>query len=154
MKVFIPLIVLIGVVSASFDVCHLNSGLPTGQFPAQFRVSGCTQGAARCNIRRNSNMLAEVEFITSSRVTSLRPQVTAHALNQVVHYDLPAETLIGCDHLVDARCPLDEGLYVEYHFSFFVGDEYPLIDLNIELRTFDQDNVMQFCADVVATVVA
>lgn len=155
MKMLFPIItaVCISVVSAKWEECHLpRSGLPTGRFPKEFAISGCSLDDARCLIRRSNPIKASATFVTLNDVTDLTPKVTAHALGQVVHYELEKELLDGCSQLVDARCPLDENSSVRYEFVFNVGKEYPLIDLNIEFRLFDQDDNMQFCADVNARV--
>lgn len=150
----ITLVALISVVSAKWEACHLNSGQDNGQFPLSFAVTGCTQGEARCNIQRSRPILTTAVFVTQTDIVTLTPKITAHALGQIVHYDLPDDILLGCNHLTGARCPIDEGSTVTYNFQFDVGNEYPLIDLNIEQRLFDQDGVLQFCVDVSSRVTA
>lgn len=149
---FITLFALLSVASAKWEACFRQSTQPLGPFPRTFTVTGCTQTDAACNIQRSRPIKTQAVFTTTSDITSLTPRITAHALGQIVQYDLPAATLIGCNFLEGARCPIDRDSTVTYNFEFDVGNEYPLIDLNIEQRLFDQNNVIQFCVDVTARV--
>lgn len=152
MRIVVSLAFCFAVANATFRTCVLPSSQPLGPFPFSFKVSGCDVNNSRCSIRRGQPILATVEFIATSDAQQLRPHITAHALGQVVFYDLPEDTLAGCNHIEGTSCPIDEGEFVTYNFRFDVGNEYPLINLNIELRLFDERNNIQFCADIVATV--
>lgn len=148
----ITLFALLSVASAKWERCFRTSTQPLGPFPESFTVTGCTETGAACNIQRSRPIKTQAVFITTTDIESLTPRITAHALGQIVQYDLPAEILVGCDYLEGARCPIDQGSTVTYNFEFDVGPEYPLIDLNIEQRLFDQNNVIQFCVDVTSRV--
>lgn len=86
-------------------------------------------------------------------MTSFAPRVQAGVLGLWVDYPLPQEISEGCDTLQDgARCPLSAGEDVEYLFNFDVAENYPRINVDIELTLNDAEGVLN-CVNVPITVV-
>lgn len=171
MKSFIAITIFVffGAANAGWRSCHRNSGgLGHGELPRSFAITGtsgeCTETGPDCQIIRGQAIAATAQFVANNDIASghLFPWITAHALGQVVHYELPDDIRQGCDHVTSTRCPISAGTLVSYTFDFFVSDEYPDINLNIEMRLFsgpnnqehlNVNNRLQFCVDVSARTI-
>jgi ML domain len=79
--------------------------------------------------------------------------VTAYAFGVRAVYDLPADRQIGCNWISGTSCPLSRGEFATYKLVMPVVEEYPLTKLDIEVRMYDQNNVIQFCTLVESEVV-
>lgn len=75
----------------------------------------------------------------------MNPQIHATAFGARVRYDLPADRQ-GCQWLAPGfRCPLSAGEDVKYNISMPIIEEYPLVQVDIEIRLFNEVNALQFC---------
>lgn len=93
------------------------------------------------------------QFLIASNAGTLRPEITAYAFGVRAVYDLPPDRQIGCNWIRGTMCPLDQGEFATYELRMPVVPEYPLTTLDIEVRLFDQANVIQFCIIIESEVV-
>jgi hypothetical protein len=67
---------------------------------------------------------------------------------------LPADRQIGCNWLAPgSRCPLSVGETAFYNLSMPITEEYPIVQVDIEIRLFNNLNTIQFCALIEGEVV-
>jgi ML domain len=98
-------------------------------------------------------LLQKLFLLTASNAQTLRPEVTAYAFGVRAVYELPDDRQIGCNWIEGTFCPLDQGEFATYNLVMPVVEEYPLTTLDIEVRMYDQNNVIQFCTLVECEVV-
>lgn len=68
-------------------------------------------------------------------------------------YELP-EDRNGCNWLRGgSRCPLSAGEDAQYEVSMPITDEYPEVQVDIEVRLFNSIGALQFCTVVEGRVV-
>lgn len=77
----------------------------------------------------------------------------AHALGVTVEYPLPDDILDVCSNLGTSQCPLDPTEEATWYFVFSVGQEYPIIPLQIEASLTDDDGNIIGCFALDAHVV-
>lgn len=68
-------------------------------------------------------------------------------------FDLPEETQDACEHLIGSQCPLDKGEDATWQFQMPVTNEYPLVELLIEVTLYGDNNAPLFCAGIEAVTV-
>lgn len=101
-----------------------------------------------------SVVCSEIIFLFSAtNAATLRPEVTAYAFGVRAVYELPDDRNVGCNWIEGTFCPIDQGEFVTYNLVMPVVEEYPLTTLDIEVRMFDENNVIQFCTLVECEVV-
>lgn len=84
----------------------------------------------------------------------MRPQVHGTAFGIRVEYELPEDRQSGCTWLAPgSRCPLAQNEDATYNLSMPITNEYPLVQVDIEIRLFNSMNVLQFCALIEGEVV-
>lgn len=91
---------------------------------------------------------------TASEAIGLRVEVTTYAFSVRSEYVLPDDRQDGCNWLTGTFCPLSQGEFGTYTINMPVIEQYPLTLLDIEIRLFDQSNILQFCVLIESEVVA
>lgn len=136
-----------------------------------FRVSGCPDLNQNCRIVRGTAIGMEFDFVackfewenylskiwtqnsTASSASELRPEVILYLFGVRAQRELPESLKNGCNWLTGNVCPLNRGDSATYILILEFIEEYPLTPLTIEVRLFDQNNVIQFCTSIDAEIV-
>lgn len=92
-------------------------------------------------------------YYSASDSHHLRPEVTAYAFSVRAVYELPPDRQAGCNWLSGTFCPLSQGEFGTYRLDMPVLEEYPLTTLDIEIRLYDQNNIIHFCVIIESEVV-
>lgn len=79
--------------------------------------------------------------------------MTAYAFGVRAVYELPPDRLLGCNWLTGTFCPVSRDEFATFTIDMPVLEEYPLTNLDIEIRLYDQNNDIHFCFIVEAEVV-
>lgn len=167
---FILIAALVPAMALSTNVGNCD-GKPS---PNAVRVDGCS--TMPCDIVRGQDAIMNMDFtvggnylilhilITRPKVnnlfpnldnpiSSLRPEIIAYALGQTVPYPLSDELNNVCANLGTSQCPLDPTEEATWKFVFFVGMEYPKVDLVLEVNLLDQSDNIVSCFKLEGQVV-
>lgn len=107
-------------------------------------------------VEKKSLTLLWIPFLIrllAREIVTLTPVATAFLLGIGINYELPPEILRGCDHIVDASCPIPAGTTVTYNFELPVSANYPAVrNMPVEVALQDSQGTFS-CVRVTITAV-
>ena len=79
---------------------------------------------------------------------TLVPQIIATAFGVRAEFELPEDRQDGCNWLQGSQCPISQGEDVTWKLNMPVLEEYPLVQLLIEVTLFSAGGRPEFCVIV------
>ncbi|KPI90959.1 PREDICTED: ecdysteroid-regulated 16 kDa protein-like [Papilio xuthus] len=136
MLFYVTVAVLLASVQAKF-YSDCGSNLSTLQ---KVEVSGCSDNAKECILKRNTNVTISLEFTPSKDIKNLETEVHGVIMNLPVPFPLPQPDACKDTGL---RCPLKAGDVANYKSTLPVLKSYPKVKVDVkwELK-FDEEDVV------------
>ncbi|XP_013136334.1 PREDICTED: ecdysteroid-regulated 16 kDa protein [Papilio polytes] len=132
---FITVLLLASVQAKFYTDC--GSKLSTLQ---KVDVSGCTDNAKECILKRNTNVTISLEFTPTKDIKNLETEVHGVIMNLPVPFPLPQPDACKDTGL---SCPLKAGEVANYKSTLPVLKSYPKVKVDVkwELK-FDEEDVV------------
>ncbi|XP_014364392.2 ecdysteroid-regulated 16 kDa protein [Papilio machaon] len=136
MLFYVTVAVLLASVQAKFYT-DCGSKLSTLQ---KVEVSGCSDNAKECILKRNTNVSINLEFTPSKDIKNLETEVHGVIMNLPVPFPLPQPDACKDTGL---SCPLKAGEVAKYKSTLPVLKSYPKVKVDVkwELK-FDEEDVV------------
>ncbi|XP_063244215.1 uncharacterized protein LOC134543240 [Bacillus rossius redtenbacheri] len=117
--------------------------------PVDLRISGCSEGP--CNFTSGEQVSGEVTFKVDHEITMLAPRLREKVLDD--SSDLPLAQSDGCQSLLQASCPIEDGETVTYQLRFHM----PAINIKspvlITFSMADQRSTSVTCFSIAGNIV-
>ncbi|CAH0726770.1 unnamed protein product, partial [Brenthis ino] len=112
-------------------------------------VSGCSQDAKECVLRRNTNATISVEFTPSVNVKALETVVHGVIMNLPVPFPLPQPDACKDSGLV---CPLKAGDKQSYKTTMPILKSYPKVRVDVKWELQNEDGEDLACILIPARI--
>ncbi|CAH1637067.1 unnamed protein product [Spodoptera littoralis] len=111
------------------------------------QVSGCTEAAKECILKRNTNATFSIEFTPMSSVTEVQAIVHGVIMNLPVPFPLPQPDACKDNGLT---CPLPAGKPVKYQTTMPILKSYPKVKVDVKWELKDENSEDLVCVMIAA----
>lgn len=138
MLIFVSIAVLLVGAEAKFYT-DCGSQLATVSY---VRVTGCSQDAKECILRRNSNVTMNIEFTPNKELSSITTDIHGVMMNMPIPFPLADKDACKDKGLA---CPIQPNVLANYTATMAVLKAYPKVSVDVKWELKDENNVDIVC---------